>query len=100
MQHQFRCDDVPDCQLTLGAETEIRLLEHNGFSVMVDESEDGTRAWCVVEIPDGTRCVLEIPESLYVPLVHAGAVAGQCYLIVRNAQAAKNVFKVKATEPF
>lgn len=91
------CNEYPVNTLSLGAETVVRLLSWEGNTITAWSYEDGmSRAESVVETENGDVCVLQIPPSLYGPLTAAGAVAGQWYLITRNANAARSVYKVKA----
>lgn len=84
----------PGAYLSLGAECVVKLHAFNGYSVVVEDTNTGSKAWCIVEV-QGVYAILELPFLLYTPFVRAGAVAGKSYLITRNANAKRNVYSVR-----
>jgi len=85
---------VPEYGVDVDSECVVRLHAYRGLAVVVEHTDRGQSAWCIVEI-DGTHAVLDLPPALYTPFVRAGAVAGESYRITRNRRARSRVFSVR-----
>lgn len=76
--------------LIINGEAEVRLMDTEGYAILVR----GSAAYCTVEYK-GNIFRLYMHDNLYDAICKAGAKVGSVYLISRNAQAAKYVYKVK-----